>query len=218
MALSRGPKIITDGLILCLDAADKKSYSGSGDTWYDRSGYGRNATKGGSQSPTYPQHNSGGYFTFTGGATADNYSRFTVTTPALDEITVFTFHYSTQGGGHVLRHTTDDLQIGPDGYTAGTAYHDIRCSRTDTLNTWISDALTFDGINLKGFRNGVEVNSATRESSTGMAEGTLNIGSRNDNYAAHYVGNIALVHIYDKVLSAAEVLQNFNAMRGRFGL
>jgi hypothetical protein len=38
MATSYSPKIITDGLVLCLDAGDKKSYSGSGTTWTDRSG------------------------------------------------------------------------------------------------------------------------------------------------------------------------------------
>jgi len=35
---SISPDIVTDGLVVCLDAADKKSYSGSGTTWYDRSG------------------------------------------------------------------------------------------------------------------------------------------------------------------------------------
>src|SRR6056300_389186 len=44
MALSHSPKIVTDGLVLCLDAADPKSYSGSGTTWTDRSGNGNNGT------------------------------------------------------------------------------------------------------------------------------------------------------------------------------
>ena len=35
---SISPDIVTNGLVFCVDAADKKSYSGSGDTWYDRSG------------------------------------------------------------------------------------------------------------------------------------------------------------------------------------
>ena len=43
MALSHSPKIVTDGLVLCLDAGDGKSYSGSGTTWTDRSGNGNNA-------------------------------------------------------------------------------------------------------------------------------------------------------------------------------
>ena len=44
MGFSRGPKIVTDGLVLCLDAANKKSYPGSGTTWTDLSGQGNNGT------------------------------------------------------------------------------------------------------------------------------------------------------------------------------
>ena len=40
MAQEYGPKIVTDGLVLSLDAADKNSYPGSGTTWYDLSGAG----------------------------------------------------------------------------------------------------------------------------------------------------------------------------------
>ena len=44
MAYRNGPKIVTDGLVLCLDAAIGKSYPGSGTTWYDLSGNGNNGT------------------------------------------------------------------------------------------------------------------------------------------------------------------------------
>ena len=44
MAYRNGPKIVTDGLVLCLDAAIGKSYPGSGNTWYDLSGNGNNCT------------------------------------------------------------------------------------------------------------------------------------------------------------------------------
>lgn len=212
------PRIVTNGLVMYLDAGNTKSYPGTGTTWTDLSGNGRNATKGGSQSPTYPLWNSSGYFEFTGGINGDNYSRFTVTTPAVNELTVFTFHYSTQAGGHILRHTNDDFQIGPDGYTAGTSYNDISSSRPDTLNTWISDALTFDGRVLTGYRNGSQQSTNTRSSYTSIAGGTLNIGSRSDNFSAHYVGRIALVMMYNKPLSAEEIRNNFNALRGRFGV
>ena len=43
MSFHHSPKIVTDGLVLCLDAADKNSYPGSGTTWTDLSGNG-NAT------------------------------------------------------------------------------------------------------------------------------------------------------------------------------
>ncbi len=218
MGLSHSPKIVTDGLVLCLDAGNPKSYSGSGTTWTDLSGNARNATKGGSQSPTYPLWNAAGYFEFTGGVIADNYSRFTVTTPAMTALTVFTYHYSTQAGGHVLRHSTDSMQIGPDGYTAGLSYNDVQCSRLDTLNTWISDALTFNGTVLRGYRNGVQYSTVTRGSTATIAGGTLNIGSRSDNYASHYVGRIAMVMIYSQVLTAEQIQQNFTALRGRYGI
>jgi hypothetical protein len=218
MSVFAGPEIVNSGLVLSLDAGNTKSYPGSGTTWTDLSGNARNATKGGSQSPTYPSWNPAGYFEFTGGVNGDNYSRFTVTTPAMTALTVFTYHYSTQAGGHVLRHTTESMQIGPDGYTAGLLYNDVACSRLDTLNTWISDALTFNGTVLRGYRNGVQYSTVTRGSTATIAGGTLNIGSRSDNYAAHYVGRIAMVMIYSQVLSAAEIQQNFNALRGRFGI
>ena len=44
MGFFRGPKIVTDGLVLALDAANTKSYPGSGTTWYDLSGNGNNGT------------------------------------------------------------------------------------------------------------------------------------------------------------------------------
>jgi hypothetical protein len=186
--------------------------------WVDYSGSNLTVTKGGSQSPTYPSWNSSGYFEFTGGVTANNYSRFEVTTPTMNALTVIAYHYSTASGGHLLRHTTNSFQIGPDGYTAGASYNDVACSKLDTLNTWICDALTFDGTVLKGYRNGVQYSNVTRGSSTTIAGGTLNIGTRSDSYAAHYVGRIAMIAIYSQALSAAEIQQNFNALRGRFGL
>ena len=44
MANLYGPRIVTDGLVLHLDAANRKSYPGSGSTWYDLSGNGNNGT------------------------------------------------------------------------------------------------------------------------------------------------------------------------------
>ena len=219
MSAYSGPEIVNDGLILTLDAANIKSYPGTGTTWTDLSGNGTIASKAGSQSPTYPLYNSSGYFTFSGGINGDNYSRFEVTTPTLSAISVIAFHYPTQTGGHVLRHTTESFQIGPDGYTAGTAYNNINIpgGRATPLNTWICDALTFSGTALVGYRNGVQSGSASRSATT-IAGGTLMIGTRSDVFAAHYVGNISIVMIYNRVLSASEIQQNFNATRGRYGI
>lgn len=57
MAVSRGPSIVRDGLKLCLDAADKNSYPGTGATWYDLSGNNNNGTL--VNSPTFDSNNGG---------------------------------------------------------------------------------------------------------------------------------------------------------------
>ena len=57
MALSHSPRIVTDGLVLCLDASDPQSYSGSGNTWSDRSGNGSNGTL--TNGPTFDSDNKG---------------------------------------------------------------------------------------------------------------------------------------------------------------
>jgi len=69
MALAHSPKIVTDGLVLSLDALDLKSYSGSGSTWYDRSGNAHNGSK--VSAPAFSSDN-GGVFVFDG--TDDGFS------------------------------------------------------------------------------------------------------------------------------------------------
>ena len=57
MSLSRGPKIVTNGLVLYLDAANKKSYPGSGTTWTDLSGNNNTGTL--TNGPTFDSNNGG---------------------------------------------------------------------------------------------------------------------------------------------------------------
>lgn len=69
MATNYSPKIVTDRLVLCLDAVDPKSYSGSGTTWKDRSGNGYDSDMSiGENNVTW---NSNGYMTFAGNGERD---------------------------------------------------------------------------------------------------------------------------------------------------
>ena len=218
MAIYGGPKVVSDGLIVYLDAANIKSYSGSGTTWYDLSGSGLNGVKGGTQSPTYPQWNSSGYFVFIGGTTGNNYSRFDVSNiPLLSGITIDIFSYSASGGT-LIRANNSDYEISAGSYAAGTNYNDINVTKVDVRNDWIHDSLTFDGSGLVGYRNGRQAATKVGASGTTMAASTAKIGTRNDNYLDHLVGNIACLKIYNRALSSGEVLQNYNALKGRFGL
>ena len=229
MALKHSPSIVSDGLILYLDAANTRSYPGSGTTWFDLSSNGRNAIKAGSQSPTYPQFNTNKYFTFTGGVIADNYSRFDVANiPSFSTLSVFVWYRTsdTTNGKTILRMNNSDFELSVNVASnfyvaAGTNFNDINAQATTaeiTNGFWHNMGLTFDGINLKGFLDSRQISSNTRSSSTTTAAGTLRIGTRDDAYAQHFFGDIALVKIYNKVLTQGEIFQNFNAMRGRFGI
>ena len=57
MGLSHSPNIVTDVLVLCLDAANRRSYPGSGNSWLDLSGNGNNGTL--TNGPTYSSANGG---------------------------------------------------------------------------------------------------------------------------------------------------------------
>ena len=57
MGVAYNPNIVTDGLVLCLDAANKRSYPGTGTTWTDRSANGNNGTL--TNGPTFDSANGG---------------------------------------------------------------------------------------------------------------------------------------------------------------
>jgi len=238
MALSRGPKIITDGLVLCLDAVDSKSYSGSGDTWYDRSGNGANATF-----DTTPSYNSSNfYFSFTGG---DHYAPApTVVGDLKGDITMETWceQYSRNGPHQTIICTDSTWRRG---MKLMSAYH------TSGGNLWIAAApeegvdypegdvsLYTAGSTLEN--TGIIHLVGTRNSSTGVMKIYLN--GKLSNSTTHITGDIYtgtdngyigkeyhswgyglnadvyVIRVYNKELSAAGVLQNFNAMKSRFGI
>jgi len=109
---------------------------------------------------------------------------------------------------------------------------------TDTLSpsiangNWHFIGLTFDGPSLKFYLNGVQAKEKLTSSVTngvngplypqsninsGIDTGTIKIGT-NRNATNSFDGNIGPCHIYNRALSANEVLHNYNALKGRFGL
>ena len=79
MAYHNGPRIITDGLVLCLDAANAKSYSGSGTIWTDLSSNGANGTN---SNMTYSSSN-GGYFIFNNSSSVSTIANYSALNPTL---------------------------------------------------------------------------------------------------------------------------------------
>jgi hypothetical protein len=110
-------------------------------------------------------------------------------------------------------------------------------SQTSTISSiangnWHCVGLTFNGPSLKFYLNGVQAQEKLTSSITNAVNGplwpqsninygvdtkTIKIGT-NDAASNSFDGNIGPVHIYNRALSATEVLHNYNALKGRFGL
>jgi hypothetical protein len=219
MSNKYGPKIVTDGLVLCLDAAYKKSYPGSGTTWYDSSGYDNHVSL--VNGPTFDSGN-GGSIVFDG---SNDYGKSTSTTilnpSSYTKIVAFKVNGSATNnlisGGSDSLHAlylaggVTTFNAGHNGSWATLAYNAGNmtgkwkiCAVTfNTVTGWI---LYLDGIQ-------VATNSST---STFSGNGKLRIASYNDAYV--FNGNIAVASIYNRVLSASEIQQNYIVIKERFGI
>ena len=224
MALSHGPGVITDGLVLCLDAADSLSYPGSGTTWTDLSGNSNNGTL--TNGPTYSSTN-GGSIVFDGSndyVDCGNSSNLSITVG-----TVCAWFKKSHGSGY-----KGLVDKGRDGYgawslnvdeTANTATFKARISGNNIAliasssygnDIWNYVCGVYDGTNLSIYQNGTLSNSASYSGTIGTNSESVRVGSANDGL--YFNGNIVQVQIYNKALTAAEIQQNFNALRGRFGI
>ena len=219
MGVYAGPEISSDGLVLSLDAGNSKSYPGSGTTWTDLSGRGNTGTL--TNGPTYSSAN-GGFFTFNGSnqyatcsgtpLNATSYTKsvwFKLTsTSAANNLVSF------GSAGHFMYFgSTTKLYCGHSDWADFFAF-----PSTTNFSTgiWYNACLTFnttDGMKL--YING-SLDATYTAIKTQAAGGGIEIGSFG---AGNFLnGSIAQVSIYNRALSAAEVSQNYNSTRGRYGL
>lgn len=236
MALYHSPSIVTSGLTLYLDAANPRSYPGSGTTWFDLSG---NGNSGGlSGGPTFNSAN-GGNIVFDGVndfCTGPNFStvlnRLTsgtiniffriLSAPPQNFVGICGFHAG--GPNRIIwletaEAASDIIRIVwrlSDG-SLGSINSNIRPSTNRDIN-----CLTFtyqivsSNIVFNLYQNGLLIGSSTVTGSLTEASFVpFKIGITDHNYTNI---NVYLAQIYNRVLSPIEVAQNFNAIRGRFGI
>lgn len=89
---------------------------------------------------------------------------------------------------------------------------------TTTVNTgaWFHGVATYDGSNVRIYING---NLESTNARTGIiTSGAKNIGSNSGGSSEYFNGTIGTVRVYDRALSDAEVQQNFNSQRTRYGI
>ena len=101
--------------------------------------------------------------------------------------------------------------------TAGGADVAVPDTSTHLLNTWYNVVGTYDGSNMKIYVNGVLKNTQAQTGTLATNSETAKIGTfQGTNY--NLTGRISNVSVYNRALTAAEVSQNFNALRSRFSI
>ena len=212
--------IVTNGLVLNVDASQKGSYPGSGTTWYDLAGANDGIL---TNNPTYNSSN-GGSIVFDG---VDDYvdigykigllnSDITqeawVNTDVMINWHGIISNMPSWGTGF-------SLQIGPVQKIAAMisgAY--LTTSWTPLVGVWYHIVATHrssDNLNVL-YVNGVQENSVIREISY-VENAVTRIGVFYTYNQLHFDGKIGVVRSYNRALSASEVLQNFNAQKSKFG-
>ena len=238
MAYAYGPKIESNNLVFCYDAADKSCYSGTGTTVNDLSRSGLNPTWSGT--PVFSGSEAGGSFGFNG---VDQY----MTVPASSATNLlndFSFEvwFNKQGIGSVG--SAYDSIFQKEGGHSGFPVYGIRAaseanpanlsmyfaysatvgdydsaiikSNGITIDEWVCCTVTVSSGNVaKGYYQGKLEKTTTLDGDLKNEENTCLIGVGDGR---RFNGYIPIVRIYNKELTSQQVIDNFNAQRTRFGV
>ena len=208
--------VVRDGLVLYLDAANKKSYSGTGTAWNDVSGGGYVASL--VNSPTY---NAAGYFVFTGTQTV------TVTNPLFASQTSSTQVWTVSAWLNIDDTSSQSLiNFGIGLYPSYSTNNSLLY-----LNSGVNDYYTYGGdIGNLGwkyvtfrFNNSTGARTIYSNASAITTSGPNNTSTpvalnATSTIANNLRGNLANLVIYNRMLTDNEVTQNFNALRGRYNV
>ena len=232
MANLYGPKIVTSGLVLLLDAGNSKSYPGSGTTWTDLSGNGYNGTL--TNGPTFSSANKGS-IVFDG---VDDYVSNTLSSSLSSSFTFICFVKPSVIGNTIPKGFLVSEVASYSNYWAflGTYQNKWHWGCYDGANNpYInSNATPSSGVwkHIAGVRNltantiyfyidGVLDSSLNHSTLSIPTYGAFNIGGQVSQPAGQNrlsSSQIALAQVYNRALSVSEIAQNYNATKGRFNL
>jgi len=244
-----GPKIVTDGLVSCLDAANPKSYPGSGTSWSDLSGFGNNGTISSGEPATengltYIRNlnNLSNFFIVSMSNSTSLNAAFTQTSggwtieeviwtnsvvyPEADAGTVVSNQaYGANAVGFDWNHGTlnTSFRFTQSNNSSGTFTDNSSFSVSspyNNLNSWKIRTMIWNRSNNINslYINGVFINSVNTPNTAGRViyDGDgIQFGSL---YGWKHYGRRSVIKIYNRVLTPEEIQQNFNALRGRYGI
>jgi len=232
MSIYGGPYIITDGLVFDMDFASVKCYAGSGTSCTDLSG--NNFSGELVNSPLYSSSINNKFFNFNGATNnrlirVPNSILLDTQTPSV-EVWIKT-NATTQSGFFFEKGNVNTQYslfqesasiLWRQNFTVG-GFTALSVSTATYINTssWAQVVGTFTTGSRKIYINGILRNSDSQTGTIntnpyGMSIGVY--GGYNGSRGYYYDGNIAIVRVYNRELSASEILFNYNALKGRFGL
>lgn len=228
MGISYNSSIVTSGLVLCLDAGNPRSYPGTGTVWTDVTYTGGNngtLTNG----PTYSNANGGlidfdgidDYVSSTNNATTDITGTMTcecwfkLDATASDWVRVF-----GKGDGtnrtYGLWYNTGSTYFLYQRYGAASSF-DCITTQVVTVGVWWHMVGVSNGTSQTLYLNGSSVATATSGGSSWFSS-TEGYRVGGATFHTYHNGPISIVRLYNTALTASQVLQNFNAQRGRYGI
>ncbi len=235
MSIFGGPKVVTDNLILCLDAGNKKSYPGSGTVWYDLTPNNNNFNI------IATAYNAAGYMDFNGAYGCAKNS----TDISLSDATGVTYHIVTR-----VKNSTAEWRTLTRSYDAdhqviiesggwnigmydnngagflGTGFSQQNLPGNGTT-TWIqiywrwqssSPYYQFSYNDSPTVTRGTIADANSRYNRGFGSLGAYHNGSTDPANSSQYWGDIAYFAAYNRFLNNSELLQNYNALKGRFKL
>jgi len=233
MGFSRGPKIVTDGLVLALDAGNTKSYPTTGTTWNDLSGNGNNGTL--INGPTFSSEN-GGSIVFDGvddttdigtiSSLPSNTSQRTIQL-WVNYSTGFTPTVLTSISGYGVNTLGQLFQLSVGGtefnneklFLWGSSINYVSTFSLDreiwtNIAVTVTPGVTFPRVTI--YKNGVPDDGAELDINTNNTESYF-IGGK-PGFGSRFKGKISQNLVYNRGLTPQEILQNYNATKGRFNL
>lgn len=226
---------VTSGLVYYIDAGNAASYSGSGSSLTDISGQSMAASTL-YNAPTFTSAGQSSYFTFNGTnqyiLTSNLVAKFN--SPSNSALTLEMWTYApSDNGGLVVEEGSAGLDV---------AWYDTQqeivssslkmrvwnltpvTAGTYNRSTWNQTVLTYDGTTLRSYLNTVAggTTTGTRQVPWGIGYGLyyalMATSGTNMGDSSYLAGRWSVFKVYNRALSATEIAQNYNALKGRYGL
>jgi hypothetical protein len=236
MGVSYSPKMVTDGLVLALDAANPKSYPGTGTVWKDLSGNGRNFNW--VSSPNFTSDGTLSYFSTLGNRCTgpasnsfgiNNTSGYTIFLIVMQNALVATsaFKFYKDGSGSASRgifsHCTwsdDVVYFDQGGCCSSDTRTNIASGGSQTWNIWTFRRLTNSSTRTISKNGTTLVTNTALATNINLNSTAVDLGSSDESGGNSSTWNARLggFFVYNRGLTDVEILQNFNSAKGRYGL